>query len=324
MVNNMLICILDGNNITDKDALHDTLAASLLLPDWYGRNLDALYDCLSGMQEEAEIRFLNREALKHHLGQYTETLRKVIQDACGENPRIHFIEDSCTETAKTFTQREVQQMDLNHITINTQNSIRIEGSEILYFDPFQIENARHDADIIFITHEHFDHFDPDSIAKMKKDSTLLAAPESMKKKALSESGIAPDKCLFYKPGETDTQDGITIQTVPAYNKLKPFHPKMKKWLGYIVVMDNTRYYVAGDTDVNEDIKKVQCDIALIPIGGHYTMDKKQAAGYIAELKPLAVIPTHYGSIIGDKADGREFANTLKAMAPDIQVELKLV
>ncbi len=76
--------------------------------------------------------------------------------------------------------------------------------------------------------------------------------------------------------------------------------------------------------MNEDVRKVQCDIALIPIGGHYTMDKKQGAEYIAALKPKAVIPTHYGSIIGDKTDGQEFSNALKAMAPDIQVNLKLM
>ena len=113
-----------------------------------------------------------------------------------------------------------------------------------------------------------------------------------------------------------------IETVPAYNKLKPFHPKANKWQGYIVTMDDIRYYVAGDTDVNEDIKKVQCDVALIPIGGHYTMDKKQAADYIADLKPKAVIPTHYGSIVGNKADGTEFKDYLEKMDKDIQVELK--
>ncbi len=88
-------------------------------------------------------------------------------------------------------------------------------------------------------------------------------------------------------------------------------------------MDDIRYYVAGDTDVNEDIRKVQRDVALIPIGGYYTMDRKQAAEYVAALKPVTVIPTHYGSIIGSKTNGREFTDALKSMASDIQVELKL-
>lgn len=210
-------------------------------------------------------------------------------------------------------------MNLNHITVNTQNSIRIEGSKILYFDPFKVDNDVHDADMIFITHEHYDHFEPDSIAKVKKESTFLVAPESMKEKVLSESGMAPDQCIFYEPGEEHEWEGIVIETIPAYNKLKPFHLKAKKWQGYIVTMDDIRYYVAGDTDVNEDIKKVQCDVAMIPIGGHYTMDKKQAADYVADIKPKAVIPTHYGSIVGKKTDGMEFKNYLETLDKDIQV-----
>lgn len=214
-------------------------------------------------------------------------------------------------------------MDLSHITVNTQSSIRIEGARTLYFDPFQVSRALHDADIIFITHEHYDHFDPDSIAKVKKESTLLAAPDSMKKKVVSGSGIAFDRCVFYQPGERQEMDGIVTEAVPAYNKLKPFHPKSKKWLGYIVEMDGVRYYVAGDTDVNEDIRKVRCDVAMIPIGGHYTMDWKQAADYAAELKPGAVIPTHYGSIVGNETDGQEFKKRLGTLNESIQTDLAL-
>ncbi|MDE6748661.1 MAG: MBL fold metallo-hydrolase [Lachnospiraceae bacterium] len=214
-------------------------------------------------------------------------------------------------------------MNLDNITVNTQSSIRIEGSETVYFDPFEVESEKHDADVIFITHEHHDHFDPGSITKVKKESTILVAPKSMKDKVISESGIAPEKCVFMEPGEKQEQGEIMIEAVPAYNKMKPFHTKGKNWIGYIVKMDNICYYVAGDTDVNEDIKKVQCDVALIPIGGHFTMDKKQAANYIADLKPKAVIPTHYGSIIGNKSDGQDFMKALDQLDSEIQVELKL-
>lgn len=214
-------------------------------------------------------------------------------------------------------------MDLKHITVNTQSSIRVEGSKILYFDPFRVEGSSHDADIIFITHEHYDHFEPDSIMKVKKESTVLVAPASMKTKVLSESGMMMDKCVFYEPDRIYEQGEILIKAVPAYNRLKPFHPKMKKWLGYIVKMDGIIYYVSGDTDVNEDIKKVKCDVAMIPIGGYYTMDRKQAVSYIAELKPKAVVPIHYGSIIGKETDGQEFKKALEEMDRDIQVELKL-
>lgn len=88
-------------------------------------------------------------------------------------------------------------------------------------------------------------------------------------------------------------------------------------------MDDIRYYVSGDTDVNEDIEKVQCDVAMLPIGGFYTMDKKQAADYAAKLKLKAVIPTHYGSIVGNRTDGRDFQKELEGLDSGIQVELKL-
>lgn len=214
-------------------------------------------------------------------------------------------------------------MTLANITVNTQSSIRIGGSKVLYFDPYLIPAAAHDADLIFITHEHYDHFEPESIAKLRKEETLLVAPESMKKKALSESGMAEENCLFYQPGESFEAGGVAVETIPAYNKLKPFHPKGKKWQGYVVTMDDTRYYVSGDTDVNEDIKKVRCDVALIPVGGFYTMEWKQGAEYIAQIKPKAVIPTHYGSIVGNKSDGKDFQKMLGGLNGDIHVELKL-
>ena len=214
-------------------------------------------------------------------------------------------------------------MTLANITVNTQSSIRIGGSKVLYFDPYLIPAVSRDADLIFITHEHYDHFEPESIAKLQKEETLLVAPESMKKKALSELGMAEENCLFYQPGESFEAGGIAVETIPAYNKLKPFHPKGKKWQGYVVTMDDTRYYVSGDTDVNEDIRKVRCDVALIPIGGFYTMDRKQAAEYIVQLKPKALIPTHYGSIVGNKTDGQKFRKMVEGLDSNIQVELKL-
>ena len=92
IIRNMLICILDGNNITNRETLHDTLISSLHLPDWYGRNLDALYDCLVDIQEETEIRLFHEEALENYLGHYAKALQKAVSRACQENPRIHYYE----------------------------------------------------------------------------------------------------------------------------------------------------------------------------------------------------------------------------------------
>ena len=213
-------------------------------------------------------------------------------------------------------------MDLSNITVNTQSSIRIAGEKILYFDPINIENENHDADIIFITHEHFDHFEPKSIAKIKNENTELVAPASMEKQIRAESGV--DNIKLWEPGATHELAGLSIETIPAYNMFpKPFHTKSKNWQGYLVRMDGVSYYVAGDTDVNDDICKVNCDVALIPIGGKFTMDKKQAADFITCIKPKAVIPTHYGELVGNPADGSDFKKYVEAVDGNIQVELRL-
>ncbi len=121
-------------------------------------------------------------------------------------------------------------MDLSNIAVNAQSSIRIVGEKILYFDPFNITDARHDADIIFITHEHFDHFQPESIAKIKNDNTIIVAPASMGKQIESESGVT--RTELWEPGSRHECCGLVIETIPAYNgMMKPFHTKNKRWQG---------------------------------------------------------------------------------------------
>ena len=206
---------------------------------------------------------------------------------------------------------------LERITVNAQSSIRIAGETVLYFDPFQIPAETHDADVIFITHDHFDHFSPEDIEKVKKADTVFAAPKSMEQD-LQKAGIADAVLLL--PDEKTEVRGYQVETVPAYNPLKPFHPKHKGWLGYIITVDGHRIYVAGDTDATKEAKQVSCEIALIPIGGTYTMNPKEAANFINTIRPQTVIPTHYGSIVGKKDDGEKFRT---AVDPAIQVVMKL-
>ena len=214
-------------------------------------------------------------------------------------------------------------MDLSNITINKHSSIRIAGSRILYFDPYELQEETHDADYIFITHDHYDHFDPPSVLKLIKADTLVVAPETMRDKLLKEIQLDEANCVFCQPGDVNELDQLWVQAVPAYNILKPFHTKDSKWVGYIVQMDGLTYYIAGDTDVNDDVRKVKCDLALIPIGGHFTMDKEQAAELICEMKPKAVIPTHYGAIVGRIEDGTDFKDHICAADKEIHVELKI-
>ena len=209
-------------------------------------------------------------------------------------------------------------MNTDNITVNTQSSIRIKLDKVLYFDPFKIENASYDADIIFITHEHYDHFDIDSINKIKNDNTIVVCPKTMEEEI---NQLEFKEYYYLNPNDTIIIDNININAISAYNIDKPFHPKNNNWLGYTITYSDITYYIAGDTDKTNEAENVKCDIALIPIGGHFTMDVSEAYDLVSIIKPKVVIPIHYGSIIGRKSDGESLKN--KLLNTDIKVIEKL-
>ena len=209
-------------------------------------------------------------------------------------------------------------MNLENITINTHSSIRIAGSKNIDFDPFKIEEEPHDADVIFITHDHFDHLDPDSVARVMKDDTLLVVPAGIREAA---AAAAPGhEIMAVTPGESGKARDLRFTAVCAYNKLKPFHPKRNGWVGYVVCLDDTTYYVAGDTDAVKELESIHCDVALVPIGGKYTMNAAQAASLVNYIRPRAAIPTHYGSVVGSPEDAKTFG---REVDPGIQVEYRI-
>ena len=216
-------------------------------------------------------------------------------------------------------------MNTDNITVNSQSSIRIGGSAaVVYFDPFQVKDAVHDADLILITHEHFDHFDPDSIRKIMKESTVFMSPAGMTEMVKEIAGdrqiigVSPNERIEGAPLPDSLP--LTVETVRAYNPFKPFHPKKNQWVGYILTMDGIRYYFAGDTDANEELKGITCDIALVPIGGKFTMTAGEAAGLVNAMRPKTAIPVHYGGVVGTKYDEEIFRN---AVSGSIEVVLKL-
>jgi L-ascorbate metabolism protein UlaG (beta-lactamase superfamily) len=204
----------------------------------------------------------------------------------------------------------MKELNLDNIRILIHSAIRIEGSKVLYFDPYHLTEEPHDADVIFVTHDHYDHFSPEDIRKITHERTLLVAPLSCKETVEQSEVLPKDRLVFMEPGDSAILRGILAAAVRAYNVNKKFHPKEKDWLGYIVTMDGISYYVAGDTDATPELLSVQADIALLPVGGTYTMTADEAAVFVNHLKPKAAVPTHYGDIVGSEGDAAHFCRLL--------------
>ena len=196
-------------------------------------------------------------------------------------------------------------MNIANLMVNEQSSIRIISTSKLYFDPFNLPNEPHDADIIFITHEHYDHFSFKDIDKAANEKTIYAFPVGMKATMLKHD-IPEEQIYPLVPGQTALIAGLSIQAVAAYNINKPFHPKSNGWLGYVVTVDNSRIYICGDTDDTPEARAVKCDIVCVPVGGTYTMDAKEAANFVNAIKPRIAVPVHYGTVVGKPADADTF------------------
>ena len=217
-------------------------------------------------------------------------------------------------------------LSLENVRVYTQSAIRIEGARgtVAYLDPFSLTDAEeaHDADYVLITHAHYDHLSPEDYARVAGEKTVVVAPASM---AGDVAGLGAAATHLIRAGEKIELPGLTVEAVPAYN-VQPerlaMHPQANGWLGYVITLDGepTRYYVSGDTDQNADNEAVSCDVALVPIGGTYTCDARQAATFVNALSPAVVVPTHYGSIVGTYDDFDAFA---AAVDPAIAVVRKL-
>ena len=209
---------------------------------------------------------------------------------------------------------------IDNIELIAQSAIRIkkQDNKVIYFDPFKLGNEyQNDADYIFVTHSHFDHFSPEDILKIKKEETKVIATEDLKTE-IEKIGFNESNVLLVKPDNKYKIDEIEFSTIPAYNINKDFHKKEFNWVGYIVNIDGERVYVAGDTDNTEEARNVKCDIACIPIGGTYTMTYEEATDLINTIRPKVAIPTHYKTIVGTVQDAQKFREKI---AENIEVKI---
>jgi L-ascorbate metabolism protein UlaG (beta-lactamase superfamily) len=193
------------------------------------------------------------------------------------------------------------------------DTFRIAGSKNIYTDPFQV-TTRDKADIVVLSHEHYDHLSKEDLDKVLFPGTsILASP-------LCKDGLKDVKVKeihYLDPGGRRQVGDVSIEAVPAYNLNKfrepgkAFHPKGEKRLGFVITMDGTSVYYAADADFIPEMKSIKCDIALLPVSGTYVMTAEEAAEAAAAINPQVAVPMHYGAIVGSEEDAKRFKSLVK-------------
>jgi len=193
------------------------------------------------------------------------------------------------------------------------DTFKIKGSKVIFTDPFKV-TGRDEADIVLLSHEHFDHLSLEDLDKVTfPGTTIIASPlcrEGLK-------GVKVKETRFLDPGGKISVGKVQIEAVPAYNVNKfrepghAFHPKGEKRLGFVITMDSTRVYFAGDTDFIPEMNDIAVDIALLPVSGTYVMTPEEAVEAALAIHPKIAVPMHYGAIVGSDADAAKFKTLVK-------------
>jgi len=177
-------------------------------------------------------------------------------------------------------------------------SFRLEDTATIYIDPWKLKKSPA-ADLILVTHGHHDHLSPADIAKISQPGTVIVCPASC------AAGLSGDVRLI-APGQTLRVGQVIVEAVPAYNLTKSYHPQKAGNVGYVVEVGGRRIYHAGDTDLIPEMADIRCDVALLPVGGTYTMNAAEAAQAVERIKPKAAVPMHWGSLVGSQSDATRF------------------
>jgi L-ascorbate metabolism protein UlaG (beta-lactamase superfamily) len=179
------------------------------------------------------------------------------------------------------------------------DAFRVDTDRVIYFDPWKLKKGQPTADLILISHEHYDHCSPEDVALIRGPKTVVVAPAPCAQKLGGAVRVV-------QVGDTLEVEGVQIEVVPAYNVDKKFHPRSPHNVGYIVTVGGTRIYHAGDTDYIPEMAGFRADIALLPVSGTYVMTADEAVKAAEAIKPAVVIPMHYGTIVGSERDAQRF------------------
>ena len=184
---------------------------------------------------------------------------------------------------------------LNGVTWFRGSSVRIRRTGLeIHVDPIHVSDDS-TADIVLLTHPHYDNFSEDDIARVRTPETLIIAPVTMKKQL-------GDADHFMRPGDMLQLEGFDVLAVPAHNVEKKFHTPADGWLGYVFSVGDTTFYHAGDTDFLPSMFGIRCDVAFLPFGGHYTMGVDDAARAAEACGAETIIPIHWGEPHGERRD----------------------
>jgi L-ascorbate metabolism protein UlaG (beta-lactamase superfamily) len=185
-------------------------------------------------------------------------------------------------------------------------SFRLDGPPTIYFDPWNLKGWLPQADVVLISHEHHDHCSPEDVARISGPGTVIVASTGAVERLRGN-------VRALGPGERMTVAEVEIEAVPAYNVDKfrspgvPFHPQEAGHVGYVVTVEGVRLYFAGDTDHIPEMADIRCDVALLPVGGTYTMDAQEAAQAAADIGPQVAVPMHWGAgVVGTRRDAERF------------------
>ena len=203
---------------------------------------------------------------------------------------------------------------LGHLHWLGHASFRFDGPPTIYLDPASPGSEKRAADIILISHEHSDHYSPATLKQISKPETVIVTSPQVAAMLEKVEGIA-GQVRALQPGERVTVGDVEIEAVAAYNMDKSFHPKTAGGLGFIVTWGGERLYFAGDTSRIPEMADIECDVALLPIDGTYTMDVAEAAQAAADIGPKVAVPMHMRS-----ADPEQFRSFCACRVVIMEVE----